>query len=111
MGCYTEVKIIVEFNTDTIAENFKNAVEKIKNGDLSDVEEGHFSVNLLQLDASSVEIDLSSDRTPNAEWQCKQIFALAKKNFISDMLSFDADIIVPENLIYWTPEDGEDEDE
>jgi len=72
---------------------------------------GHTSITDVDAYENDVFVKLCSNRYPNAEWQCEQILELVKDKFKSEVNTFTADVVVPENIIYedFEEEGGEDE--
>jgi len=109
MGQFTEGEIIIETKSEksaeAIAEQIQNIDEYIKT---KTDQPFSTSVHEIDVDGSTVYVKLSSGRYSNAEWQCQQILGLVKDKFKSDLYTFSADVIVPENIIY---EDFDDEEE
>ena len=111
MGVFTEGRITACFETLELAKQFKVLAENF--GDylegFLDAKDFSISVNDVTIDEVDiiVYVNLCSDSYQNAQWQCEQIFEIGKRRFRENMYEFTADLICPENIIYWTNDDDE----
>lgn len=101
MGQFTEGDVTIVAHTEEsankIAEQIHNLDEYIKG---KNSEPFSTSIHDIDSDGTCVYVSLSSGRYPNAEWQCKQILEMVKDLFKGELVSFSADLTVPENIIY-----------
>ena len=101
MGQFTDGDVTIVANSqesaDKIAEQIQNLDEYIKTKN-----DQPFSTNITDIDNSDecVYVRLNSGRYPNAEWQCQQLLEMVKDLFKGDVLSFTADLTVPETIIH-----------
>lgn len=102
MGQFTEGSIIIECNSEKSAEEIFNAICNLDEYIAKKLDGQPFSTTITDTSYSdtSVYVSLCSDRYPNAEWQCQQIFELVKEDFKGKIYHFEADLTVPENVIY-----------
>ena len=103
MGQFTEGEVIIVAKTKKTANAIFNEVSKLDEY-ITSKSDQPFSTSItdIRIDDDCVYIKLSSDRYPNAEWQCEQILELVKEKFENKLSSFTADLTVPENIIYET---------
>ena len=69
-----------------------------------------FFTNLFRIEQNdtTVEIDVDSGRSQNAEWQSEQLLEFFKKEYKNELDSFSAEMMIPENIIYYE-KDAEEE--
>jgi hypothetical protein len=105
MGQFTSGEITASFTNGEVAEKVAEQIANLDNYLKSKGNVGDTNIKDIDVDANFVYVKLSSGRQLNAEWQLQQIFEMCKELFIDDMIDFDAEYAVPENLIYWSSED------
>ena len=109
MGVFTEGRITACFDTIETANEFKVLAENFEDYLVGFLGNKNFSISIndvtIDEDDVIVYVNLCSDRYPNAQWQCEQIFEMGKRRFGDNMYEFTADLICPENIIYWTNDD------
>lgn len=110
MGQFTEGEIIIETKSEKSAEAIFLQIQKLDEYLKSklDIEFSPTSVSDVDVDGETVYVKLSSERYPNAEWQCQQILEMVKDLFKGQLDSFSADLTSPENIIYEDFDDEED---
>jgi hypothetical protein len=114
MGVFTEGRITACFDTIETANEFKVIAENFEDYLLGYLDNKDFSVSIdeVRIDDKDmiVYVNLSSGRYQNAQWQCEQIFDMGKRKYKENMYEFSADLICPENIIYWTNGDDDYEE-
>jgi hypothetical protein len=103
MGRFTQVQILIECHTEEGAKEVANSLFGIE----ALVQEMHdesvgMSAEKPTVDGITVEMNLSSDRFPNAEWQAEQVLDVCKRKHKSLISEFTADDVTAENMIYET---------
>jgi len=109
MGQFTEGTIQIEAISTEAADKIADQIRKITTYLIEQGIHGDIDVNRVDVDDMVIDIDLSSNRQQNLEWQLEMIFKMCKDLFKGQMFSFTADYTIPENHIYqeWD-EDGEE---
>ena len=115
MGQYAEAEIIVSFNEGAKAKQFAKIInnfhEELKKRRISKGLDIDFDTNIdsVDVDFTFVTIRLSSSRVQNTEWQCDEIFDIAKGEFKEFITEFDANVTTPYGYIYWNSQDDDEE--
>ena len=106
MGMYGEVDIIATFETteqaDRVEENLElNVIKHIK----KKLGEKPFDLHLIEidLDDTSFNIKICSDRHQNAEWGGEQLFEYLLTQ--EGLIDFTAEIMTPQNFISWSADE------
>ena len=109
MGQYAQGKVWARFDTDDAAGNYADDVENFEAWIATKMIKD-FDTNIIDFETTGNEItiDLDSGRVQNAEWQLEQLFEMAKDKYKDELEEFTADIILPENHIFY--EKGDDEE-
>ena len=112
MGQYAQGKVWARFDTDEAAGNYADDVENFEDY-LAKVMIKDFDTNIIDFETTGneISIELDSGRVQNAEWQLEQLFNMAKDKYKDELEEFSADIILPENHIFYEKGDDEDFDE
>lgn len=105
MGMYGEVEIIATYETeeksDKVIESLEENIKKYIESKLDTPY--HFGFAECDLDGASIIIKICSNRYQNAQWQGEQAFEFMKTT--DGLVEFTADIITPENFIYYNADD------
>ena len=114
MGVFTEGRITASFDDIEKAKEFKLMVENFEDYLFGYLGNKDFSISIheVRIDDKDmiVYVDLCSDAYQNAWWQCEQIFEMGKRKYKENMYEFFADLICPENIIYWTNDEDDYEE-
>jgi hypothetical protein len=105
MGQYSEVEVMAEFNIDAteIVDDLENKVREYIKSQGTEVFD--FNIRDMDVNSGSVNIHIASDRYQNAEWRAEQIFEYFKAKHADTFEEFQAEIMSPENIIFWSKED------
>lgn len=104
MGMYGEVEIIATYETEAQAETVIESLEEnTKELIAKEYESFHFELTECDLDGECIIIKIASDRFQNAEWQGQQLLNYMKTT--EGLYEFTADVMTPQNYIWWNKDE------
>jgi hypothetical protein len=110
MGVFGQVEIIIECESDEVADQIADNLEaKVTKyvEENSEYEGFHLAFDDVDGGDTCVIVNISSGRVQNAEWQGTMVKEFLLANHKEDVISIRGEVTTPESYLYWDKEQND----